>query len=46
MQKYIPYLVVGVAAGLIVKYYDNRSGVDTTVPRPEEADASNWWKFW
>lgn len=45
MNKYVPYLITGIVAGLIVKQMGN-NGVNTTVPRPEEADASNWWKFW
>lgn len=46
MNKYLPYLITGIVAGLIVKQMDNKSGVDTTAKRPEQDDASSWWKFW
>ncbi|CAL9981173.1 hypothetical protein VPHD526_0015 [Vibrio phage D526] len=46
MQKYIPYLIVGVVAGLIVKSKSLPGGVSGSVPRPEAETGDSWWKFW
>ncbi|AUR98316.1 TMhelix containing protein [Vibrio phage 1.249.A._10N.261.55.B9] len=46
MKKYIPYLLAGIAGGIVVKYMADKKDLDTTAKRPEQDTAANWWKFW